>query len=226
MTKSIKSNNSLQNIILLLLFVIGLFVLYRYVKTVENETKLLHNHVIELTEKVQQMSTKARSTSSKKHLPNRPSEQQETQEAKDFGGVEVSNDSMEMSGILVEGNNDDTASIQSEDITNMLRRVMGGDDNEQEDAIINEIVVEVRNDSCERESCVKIEEIEEVEEVEEVEDDEISFTQKEKVSPPPIDTKSTLLKKTNEELKNMLKTASLSTKGSKSELVERLISNM
>ena len=193
-----KSSSSIQNIILLLLFVIGLFVLYRYVKTVESETKMLQNHVIELTEKIQTLSMK--SNKQKKHLPNQPPTHHMAPTESQKQNVD-----------------DDKASIQSEDITNMLRRVMG-DDIQEEDRIIDEIVLNVNNDMCTPETCVKIEEIEEIEEIEkDVIDDDISIT-------PPPDTKSILMKKTNDELKNILKTQSLSTKGSKSELVERIMS--
>ena len=47
------STSSIQNAVLMLLFVIGMFVMYRYVKTIETETKLLQNHMIELSQKLQ-----------------------------------------------------------------------------------------------------------------------------------------------------------------------------
>ena len=120
-------------------------------------------------------------------------------------------------------------SIQSEDITNMLRKVMGGgDDEDGEDDIIANIMVDVNGDDVD--NNVKIEEIiedddeeEEDEEKDENEEDDIiipTFKNTDEV------TSKVLLKKTNEELKTMLKDKSLSTKGTKSELVKRLLSNM
>lgn len=204
MPKSIyKSTNSLQNIILLLLFVVGLFVLYRYVKTIETETKLLQNHLIELTEKIQFLLNNTNN--------NPPIKQKPPQNEK----VVLDDDKL----------NDDM-SIQSEDITNMLRKVMGGgDDEDGEDDIIANIMVDVNGDDVD--NHVKIEEIiedddEEDEKENDNEEDDIIIPSK---NTEEITSKS-LLKKTNEELKTMLKEKSLSTKGTKSELVERLLSNM
>jgi hypothetical protein len=187
------------------------------VKTVENETKLLQNHVIELTEKVQTCLTKNRS---KRHLPNQPVPQTEVSvESKQEGSYE--NHEIEMNDSDY-NNMDDNASIQSEDITNMLRRVMGGDDGEQEDCIMNEIVIDVGQDMFNVETCVQIEEIEDTSEPEETTEPEEFITIEAKVDDP----KSILMKKTNEELKSMLKENSLPTKGSKSELVGRLLNNV
>ena len=209
MPKSIyKSTNSVQNIILLLLFVVGLFVLYRYVKTIETETKLLQNHLIELTEKIQFLLNNNNTNS------NPPIKQKPLQS----DNVTLDDDKL----------NDDV-SIQSEDITNMLRKVMGGgeDDEDVEDDIIANIMVDVNGDDID--NNVKIEEIIEDDEeqhqemeTENVEEDDIIIPSK---NTEEVTSKS-LSKKTNEELKTMLKEKSLLTKGTKSELVERLLSNM
>ncbi len=212
MPKSIyKSTNSLQNIILLLLFVVGLFVLYRYVKTIETETKLLQNHLIELTEKIQFLLSNSNNsnTIASKPLP-----------------VLVNNEQNEKD---VTG---DDMSIQSEEITNMLRKVMGGGNgDDDDDDIIANIMVDVNGDDDNKENNVKIEEIienekmtidEQEEEEEEEEEDDIIIPNK---KTEEVTSKS-LSKKTNEELKTMLKDKALSTKGTKTELVERLLSNM
>tara|TARA_Y100000389_G_scaffold193485_1_gene222301 strand:+ start:3452 stop:4084 length:633 start_codon:yes stop_codon:yes gene_type:complete len=210
MPKSIyKSTNSLQNIILLLLFVVGLFVLYRYVKTIETETKLLQNHLIELTEKIQFLLNNTNNSQSAPKLtsPKLPHTE--------YVDVVIDDDKL-----------NDTMSIQSEDITNMLRKVMGGGNDEDVDEdIIANMMVDVNGDEVE--NNVKIEEIVEDDDYEkekEKEEEEdaiiISNTNTDEV------TLKSLSKKTNEELKTMLKEKSLLTKGTKSELVERLLSNM
>ena len=205
MPKSIyKSTNSVQNIILLLLFVVGLFVLYRYVKTIETETKLLQNHLIELTDKIQFL------LSNNSHPIQTERSVQQNKHEKDMS--------------VEDQKSNDNMSIQSEDITNMLRKVMGGGDDEVEDDIIANIMVDVNSDDVK--NNVQIEELieneDEEEKAEEDDDDEITIQNK---NTEEITSKF-LLKKTNEELKTMLKEKALSTKGTKTELVERLLSNM
>lgn len=216
MPKSIyKSTNSLQNVILLLLFVVGLFVLYRYVKTIETETKLLQNHLIELTDKIQFLlnnSNNSHRITAKHTLTQPPVERNKYEETDLTENNDKSNDDM---------------SIQSEDITNMLRKVMGGGDgNDDDDEIIANIMVDVNDDDDNNDNNVKIEEITENEEKkideQEDEDDDIIIPIKETEEV----TSKSLLKKTNEELKTMLKDKALSTKGTKTDLVERLLSNM
>lgn len=111
-------------------------------------------------------------------------------------------------------------SVKSVDITNMLKKVMMGSlDDDNDDTIISNIVYDVQNDVMDNNpNIISIEEIEDENDNEE--DIVISKTQ-------TSNEKDVLLKKTNEELKTMLKNKSLSTKGSKAELVDRLItSNM
>ena len=133
MPKSIyKSTNSLQNVILLLLFVIGLFVLYRYVKTIETETKMLHNHVIELTEKIQNLST---CNNPKINVVDTVS----TKSSDNFKNKEET--------FVNQYDENDDMSIQSEDITNMLKKVMGGDSfQEDDDAIVDNIIIDIKQE--------------------------------------------------------------------------------
>ena len=215
MPKSIyKSTNSLQNIILLLLFVVGLFVLYRYVKTIETETKLLQNHLIELTEKIQFLLNNTNNSQSAPKLtsPKLPHTE--------YVDVVIDDDKL-----------NDTMSIQSEDITNMLRKVIGGGNDEDVDEdIIANMMVDVNGDEVE--NNVKIEEIVEDDDYEKEKEKEEKEKEEEEdaiiISNTNTDevTLKSLSKKTNEELKTMLKEKSLLTKGTKSELVERLLSNM
>jgi len=218
MRKSIyKSTNSLQNIIMLLLFVVGLFVLYRYVKTIETETKLLQNHLIELTEKIQFI------------LNNNGQPSKLTQSSVEQNSVQ---DKLMINADEQNDEQNDDMSIQSEDITNMLRKVMGGGDEDDDDCIIANIMVDVNRDDVE--NNVKIEEIiendkEENMENEQEDDGKENMEEDDIIIPKKSTEKVTakfLSKKTNEELKTMLKEKSLSTKGTKSELVDRLLSNM
>ena len=161
---SSKSIQSFHNIILLFLFIIGLYILYKYIKNVEKETKLLHNHIIELTDKLN-FFTKQESCPVV----------EENNKLEDIEPTTVTPD-------------DDRESIQSEDIVNMLRKVMVVDEDEEE------------------EDNVKIAVVEDTEEV--------------------VDNiKEDLVKKTNEELRNVLRDKKLSTKGSKQELVDRIMEN-
>lgn len=195
-----KSSNSMQNVILLLLFVVGLFVLYRYVKTVENETKILQNNLIELTERIQLLINNNNACMKPLVQPQSHTVPNVTEN--------------------VVQDSDDTVSIQSEDITKMLKKVMGvpDDDEEDDDEIIQTIVMDIEKEENDEESVVKIDDITNVDD-----EDDIIITNKQTTTP---NLSESLMKKTNEELKNMLKVKSLSTKGTKSELVERLLTNM
>lgn len=220
MPKSIyKSTNSLQNVILLLLFVIGLFVLYRYVKTIETETKMLHNHVIELTEKIQNLST-----------CNNPNinvvDKVSTKSSVSFQNKEET--------FVDQNDENDDMSIQSEDITNMLKKVMDGATSyqEEDDAIVDNIIIDIKQEEEEETLTPTSMIIEDITETK----SENNFTESSKSTVLNIDDsdkkshnevmRETLMKKTNEELKGMLKEKQLQIKGSKQELVERLMSNM
>lgn len=220
MPKSIyKSTNSLQNVILLLLFVIGLFVLYRYVKTIETETKMLHNHVIELTEKIQNLST----------CNNPKINVVDTVSTKSSVGFKNKEEA-----VVDQNDENDDMSIQSEDITNMLKKVMGGDSyQEDDDAIVDNIIIDIKQEEDDETLTPTSMIIEDITETK----SENNFTEGSNKSNvlniDDSDKKSqneviqeTLMKKTNEELKGMLKEKQLQIKGSKQELVGRLMSNM
>lgn len=239
MPKSIyKSTNSLQNVILLLLFVIGLFVLYRYVKTIETETKMLHNHLIELTEKIQSMSTCQMPPGSSSLMPGSSSPMP--------GVVPKPLDSSVHTSTQEDG--DDDESIKSEDITAMLKKVMGGAasvDDECIDNIMIQVACDEMNDmmrpSVNTTSTVIEDITDKVEEDDTQGEDDMDDNKKvdEDVDPDVASTKSnnvlnieddtsentrdTLLRKTNEELKGLLKHRQLPIKGSKQELVDRLM---
>jgi len=245
-----KSKNSIHNAILLLLFVVGLFILYRYVKNVDTENKMLHTHVLELSEKVHllnNINTKILKESNEEiNVPK----QNQVQNQEKMNQVEL--DQGELNEFLVQELNqvfepykhqtctvedvedDDDESIKSIDITDMLKKVMGSNDEEDEkeeeeeeddgellDLEIDEIVEKVYEEEEARNSVQEVstnivEDVEDVEDVEE--DDEVVIV--------PKFSKEKLLKETNDSLREILKSKGLLTKGSKAELVERIIGSV
>ena len=249
MTKSSgykSSTSSIQNALILLLFIIGLFVMYRYVKTLETEMKLLHNHIIEITEKTHQLDTEQKKMKSSidsgmcpmpsPFPPHQPVHQNSS------------------NAVLMDlDNNDDNESIQSDDITNILRKVIGGvapvDILDPEDIGIHQTqqnctLEEINEDNERLDSETMNEPADAVEDANDMVDNDINDTMSHKsgartlnidddedyegnttetanISP---DRSEELYKKTNEELKTILKSHGLPTKGAKSDLVERIVS--
>jgi hypothetical protein len=243
-----KSKNSIHNAILLLLFVVGLFILYRYVKNVDTENKMLHTHVLELSEKVHllnNINTKILKESNEEiNVPKQNQVQnQEKLNQEKLNQVEL--DQGELNEFLVQELNqvfepykhqtctvedvedDDDESIKSIDITDMLKKVMGSngeedekeeeeDDGELLDLEIDEIVEKVYEEEARNnvqevsKNIVKDEDVEE--------DDEVVIV--------PKFSKEKLLKETNDSLREILKSKGLLTKGSKAELVERIIGSV
>jgi len=221
------ATNSYQNIVLLVLLVIGLLVLYRYIKNVETDTKVLNNNIIELSKKIQILSKNIQDES---NVCMR--EQVKTTEIK------------KQSEPILEKVEEDNESIQSEDITNMLQKVMGGGVQgfDEIDVIINSIQQDyVMNTNDAPTSKIEIIEDEnDQQEDDQQEDDQQEDENDEEIKiineKPSIDDdddiiitkpseKDELQKKTNEELKNILKEKGLQTKGNKTELVDRILSN-
>jgi hypothetical protein len=241
-----KSKNSIHNAILLLLFVVGLFILYRYVKNVDTENKMLHTHVLELSEKVHllnNINTKILKESNEEiNVPKQNQVQnQEKLNQEKLNQVEL--DQGELNEFLVQELNqvfepykhqtctvedvedDDDESIKSIDITDMLKKVMGSNDEEDEkeeeeeeddgellDLEIDEIVEKVYEEEEARNS------VQEVSTNIVEEDDEVVIV--------PKFSKEKLLKETNDSLREILKSKGLLTKGSKAELVERIIGSV
>ena len=215
------ATNSYQNIVLLVLLVIGLLVLYRYIKNVETDTKVLNNNIIELSKKIQILSKNIQDES---NVCMR--EQVKTTEIK------------KQSEPILEKVEEDNESIQSEDITNMLQKVMGGGVQgfDEIDLIINNIQQDyVMNTNDAPTSKIEIIEDDDDQQKEEEDQEEKNNTEIETLDEQPsIDDdiiitkpseKDELQKKTNEELKNILKEKGLQTKGNKTELVDRILSN-
>ena len=250
MTKSSgykSSTSSIQNALILLLFIIGLFVMYRYVKTLETEMKLLHNHIIEITEKTHQLDTEQKNLKSAidsgmcpmppPFPPHQPAHQNSS-------NAEIMD--------LADNNDDDNESIQSDDITNILRKVIGGvapvdildpehmgihqtqqnctleEINEDDERLDGETMNEPAdadddaNDMVENNDAMSHKSGARTLNIDDDEDDEGNTTETANTSPDRLEE---LYKKTNEELKTILKSHGLATKGAKSDLVERIVSN-
>lgn len=247
---SVKSSkNSLQNALLLLVVVVGLFMIYRYVKSIEGEVKILHNHFIELSEKVH---NGAMLTTVEKDRKIKSKSKKNEKSTKQNSIVEEKSDEVV---------SDDNESVKSEDITNILRKVIGGDDGNMEELeednntidIMNKLFSNVVQNSIVEDNvqkCTVTEIIDESDEQKEKDDDDEQDDDEQDEEDEEEDEnnggneeedddfieiinkknnstnfdKVNLMKKTNEELKNLLKDKNLSTKGPKNELVERLLS--
>ena len=197
MGKSVSKNmNSFHNIIILVLFVLCVFILYRYIKNLENETKILHNHIIELTNKLHTITEE--SSKNQHHIM----EYDEKQE------VDV--------GETIMTTNDDVESVGSEDITNMLKKVMdinndtqGVEEDQEVDEIVDSIAYEEESINDVNIDTTRTEENDDIIEIN-IADHSREY----------------YMKKTNEELRTILRNKSLTTKGSKSELVNKILQNI
>lgn len=250
MTKSLippinvkSSKTSLQNALMLLLFVIGMFMLYRYTKSIDDEVKILHNNIIELNEKLNNLGM----------ISNEKDDECDTKPRKMVteggNGKSLAPRSVDKTEKIDDENDDN--SVKSEDITNMLRKVIGGDEDiemfesDESEAInvMNKIFTNVMQPS------VHVNTQEEADypkcTVTDIEDDETGSNKQRNVlniddnneesakgdtnqsvtdgNSDDALSKIDLMKKTNEELKNLLKEKNLSVKGAKNELVERLL---
>lgn len=221
------ATNSYQNIVLLVLLVIGLLVLYRYIKNVETDTKVLNNNIIELSKKIQILS---------KNIQDENTVCMREQVSGEKNPIINSEKNEEVKrqqcDTILENVDEDNESIHSEDITNMLQKVMGGvvsPEFDEIDVIINNIqqdYVITNNDNDIPKSRIEIiEDTDEQEEVREIETQEDNHDIDDDIVITKPSEKDELLKKTNEELKNILKDKGLQTKGNKTELVDRILSN-
>ena len=244
------ATNSYQNIVLLVLLVIGLLVLYRYIKNVETDTKVLNNNIIELSKKIQTLSKNIQDENTTCMREQFPSEKLKNTET-------VETIKKQFEPILEKVEDDENESIQSEDITNMLQKVMGGcvsHEFDEIDVIINNIQQHeyvMTNNDIHKSKIEIIEHDEELIEHDEeliehdeelIEDDKELIEDDKEQNTVVVDRtentdddddiiikkpseKDELLKKTNDELKNILKEKGLQTKGNKTELVDRILSN-
>lgn len=223
------TTKSFHNIIILVIFAIGLFVIYRYVKNLEYELKITNATVSDLSKKYDNLDLNHHQPVINKVPTTLP----------------------KVDEIVIDNDEEDTESIQSNDITNMLKKVMmhnvSDDDfvdnimnmiNEEEregnDSQIEIIEVDNQNEEALEDESVQVEEQVIVEEPVQITN---TTNNQDGVKIMDIDThkgddidsnklsESTLMSKTNEQLKTLLKDRGLSVKGQKSELVKRLLEN-
>lgn len=256
MTNIKSSKTSLQNALFLLLFVIGMFMMYRYVKSIETDVKMLQNHFIELNEKINNIP----SLNSTEDVNGTCAKEIAESKPRSLGGKHAKKPHSEKHE---NDGDDDDQSVKSEDITNILRKVIGNDDDDINDHdyehamtaqinIMNHMLSNVMNPvqhakATDHSTCIVTELFDEDdtsakqkktvinidgEDIEDGdnqtandEDDErCGSDEGEKKCYESYD-KIELMKKTNDELKSMLKDRSLSIKGAKNELVDRLLSS-
>lgn len=223
------TTKSFHNIIILVIFAIGLFVIYRYVKNLEYELKITNATVSDLSKKYGNLDLNHHQPVINKVPTTIP----------------------KVDEIVIDNDEEDTESIQSNDITNMLKKVMmhnvSDDDfvdnimnmiNEEEregnDSQIEIIEVDNQNEEALEDESVQVEEQVIVEEPVQITNtnnnqDGVKIMDIDTHKGDDIDSnklsESTLMSKTNEQLKTLLKDKGLSVKGQKSELVKRLLEN-
>lgn len=213
MSKLIKhqySKSSLQNFMTVMLSITGLFVLYRYIKSIEKDSKIIQNYVLELESRVKNVE-KNQMTVSNTVPPKLDNTNSVPDGNTNVDTVIVSDDDID--DIDDFDDDDDDESIGSEDITNLLKKVILGnvDMNETLPEVINE-VIEVVDESESNEI-----------ETTNTKDDVVEYNKSDDIT---ISYKTeTQYKKMNlTELRTLLKDKGMDTKGSKSELVTRLLS--
>lgn len=248
------SSSAFHNSLLLLLVILGNFILYRYIKNIEKDTKILHTYILELNEKIKQprgVQNSVQDVDSLKKSPN----------------VVHSNGDAE--------NDEDSESIGSQDITNLLKKVMFPEEDDElmnvlhcvgvqdisfdecdDKIVIADVFDEVDNEPTKSTECVTEYEDKDVQDESELEQN-LNTNSEEQIVPllslgsevlhggtkceTPIDVdtssdeiflktstsndKKKYTSLTNEELKKLLKEKGLSTKGVKSELVMRIMDN-
>ena len=189
-----KNVNSIHNLMVVILTISGLFVLYRYMKSIENDTKNLNNYIIELNMRIRQIEQE-HTAPTKQFTKNT-----DTLEDCDSTGLKPS-DEYETEN---SDDDDDDNSIKSEDITNLPKKVMFGS-NVVVDTIPNEEI------SVEEDVSDLV-----------VDDDSESSPDIDIIMTRTDSTHLDYSKMTNSQLKELLKQKGLSLKGAKHELIERL----
>jgi len=179
-----------------MLSVTGLFILYRYIKTIAKDSKIIQNYVIELESRVTSIEKQQKTINIEEFAKKQSIALNETEVDDEFDD-EIEEDEDE----------DDNESIGSEDITNLLKKVMLGTADIQDDDVIEQIEVEVVAETCDGDEPEVTSN--EVEPTVDHEDITISY-------------KSDYKKMTLPELRKLLKEKNMVSKGTKSELIDRL----
>jgi hypothetical protein len=236
MVKGKYSAKSFHNIIILVIFAIGLFVVYRYVKNLEHELKISNSNIHELNSKYTSLNDIVSNTLNiTENISNNANMNTKTHLHKE----DIDK-------------NDDNDSINSSDITDMLKKVMIHDLNSEDD-LVNNIMNMINDEEQEyikeniqvveiaeqQDTKTYIEEVavhddqiqEETRIISDEQEDNCEIFKEININEPKITVnvgemnEKSLMLKTNEQLKAMLKIKNLSTKGQKSELVKRLLEN-
>lgn len=214
MSKLIKqhySKNSLQNFMTVMLSITGLFVLYRYIKSIEKDSKIIQNYVLELESRVkniEKFQTHLNNTAHHQAVDNTISVSSFNESVNDVIVTDDNNDNLDDNDDLDDDNfdDDDDESIGSEDITNLLKKVILGNIDMNE--ALPEVTEVVESESDETKTN-------QYDIVEDNKSDDITISYK---------TETEYKKMNLTELRKLLKDKNMSTKGSKNELVTRLLS--
>ena len=225
MSKLIKhqySKNSLQNFMTVMLSITGLFILYRYIKSIEKDSKIVQNYLLELELRVKNIEKQQNTITNTKITTS--SEPQPQQKPQIIENVTIDEDELKTLP-----DDDDNESIGSEDITNLLKKVILENcdvHNDKNSEILDEIseineVLDVTNDvdvNTETEQNVEVEV-----EVNDTDTDKYNNTDHLDDITISYKTESQYKKMTLPELREILKEKNMNTKGSKSELVKRIL---
>jgi|TARA_Y100000389_G_scaffold105527_1_gene102433 tRNA splicing endonuclease len=200
-----------------MLSITGLFILYRYIKSIEKDSKIVQNYLLELELRVKNIEKQQNTITNTKITTS--SEPQPQQKPQIIENVTIDEDELKTLP------DDDNESIGSEDITNLLKKVIlencdvHNDNNSEIFDEISEIneVLDVTNDvdvNTETEQNVEVEvnDTDKDSNTDHLDDITISYK-----------TESQYKKMTLPELREILKEKNMNTKGSKSELVKRIL---
>jgi hypothetical protein len=205
-----------------MLSITGLFILYRYIKSIEKDSKIVQNYLLELELRVKNIEKQQNTITNTKITTS--SEPQPQQKPQIIENVTIDEDELKTLP-----DDDDNESIGSEDITNLLKKVILENcdvHNDKNSEILDEIseineVLDVTNDvdvNTETEQNVEVEV-----EVNDTDTDKDNNTDHLDDITISYKTESQYKKMTLPELREILKEKNMNTKGSKSELVKRIL---
>lgn len=182
---NMKMTSSVNNLIFLFLLAFSVFIIYRYVKSLEKELSLLKNELVALKAPVD--------TNTLQKDPVCFDDVCMTASGVLESTLDVPLDKLE------ESNEDDMESVTSKDIMKIVNEI---NDEEKEEVLVENDTVEQADDT----DATKL-----------VEEDDIVIKKSEH------SYEDDLSKKTNEELKKILKEQGKNIKGTKSELIKRIV---
>ena len=205
-TSLFKLYPSLNNMFMLGIVLFSVFLIYRYVKSLEKEVKILADKINTL-----------------QYKPSQPIMVNENNVCDPLTNV-----CMMKSSDDDDDYDDDDESVKSEDIMKLINEIQNNDNQEQSNA--NEKTKEEEHEETNIESLPTIVELSSsVEENENsLEEDDDIVLKKTKSESSVLDeeglfTEESLLKKTNDELRKILKEQGKNTKGLKNDLIKRIL---